>query len=87
MAAAILESPGSAAFSNRAPIKLFDTRGYFAPTGGANAMAPNRTYDVSADGRFLMIKDVSVRQGTLPHQSITVIQNWVEELKRRVTRN
>jgi serine/threonine-protein kinase len=88
MAAAILESSGSAAFRRATPIKLFDTRGYFAPTGGANQRDVGRTYDVSADGRrFLMIKDVSVREGTPEPQSITVIQNWVEELKRRVTRN
>jgi hypothetical protein len=87
VAAAILESPGSAAFRSGTPIKLFDTRGYFAPTGGPNQGDPGRTYDVSADGRFLMIKDVSVREGTPAPQSITVIQNWVEELKRRVTRN
>jgi serine/threonine-protein kinase len=87
MAAAILESPGNAAFRSGTPIKLFDTRGYFAPTGGPNQRDPGRTYDVSADGRFLMIKDVSVRQETSAPQSITVIQNWVEELKRRVTRN
>ena len=58
MAAAILESPGSAAFRSGTPITLFDTRGYFAPTGGPNQRDPGRTYDVSADGRrFLMIKD------------------------------
>ncbi len=33
MAAAILKSTGSAAFRSGTPIKLFDTRGYFAPTG------------------------------------------------------
>jgi eukaryotic-like serine/threonine-protein kinase len=87
MAASILESPGSAAFRSGAPIKLFDTRGYFAPTLGPNNARSGRMYDVSADGRFLMIKDVSVREGTPAPQSIMVIQNWVEELKRRVTRN
>ena len=86
MAAAILESPGSAAFRNSTPIKLFDTRGYLAPTG--EVIRPvGRTYDVSADGRFLMIKDVLGREETSAPQSITVIQNWVEELKRRVPRN
>ena len=88
MAAAILESPGSAAFRSGTPIKLFDTRGYFAPTGGPNQRDPGRTYDVSADGRrFLMIKDVSVREGASAPQSIILIQNWVEELERRVPRN
>ena len=86
MAAAILESPGSAAFRNSTPIKLFDTRGYLAPIAGTNRPA-GRTYDVSGDGRFLMVKDVPVRERTPAPQSITVIQNWVEELKRRVPRN
>jgi serine/threonine-protein kinase len=87
MAAAILASTGNAAFKSATPVKLFDTRGYFAPTGGANQRDPGRTYDVSADGRFLMLKDVSVREGTSARQSITVILNWVEELKRLVPRN
>jgi Tol biopolymer transport system component len=86
MAAAILESPGSGAFRTSTPIKLFDTRGYLAPDGGSSRPA-GRTYDVSADGRFLMIKNVPVREGTPAPQSLTVVQNWVEELKRRVTRN
>ena len=85
MAAPILESTGSAAFRSGTPIKLFDTRGYLA--GGARDTAAGRTYDVSADGRFLMIKNAPVREGTLGPQSIMVIQNWVEELKRRVTRS
>jgi serine/threonine-protein kinase len=89
MTAAILESPGSAAFRTSTPIKLFDTPGYMTPNGVGGANRPaGRTYDVSADGRrFLMIKDVSVREGTPAPQSITVVQNWVEELRRRVPRN
>ena len=80
MAAAILESPGSAAFRSRTPIKLFDTRGYLVPPTVAG-----RPYDVSADGgRFLMIKPVSARRETSTPQSITVVQNWQEELKQRV---
>ena len=88
MAAEILESAGSAAFRTNTPIKLFDTSGYMTPNGGGGANRPaGRTYDVSADGRFLMIKDVSVREGAPAPQLITVVQNWVEELKRRVPRN
>jgi hypothetical protein len=34
-----------------------------------------------------MIKNLSVGEETLPPQSITVVQNWVEELKRRVPTN
>jgi hypothetical protein len=86
MAAAILESPGSTAFRSGTPIKLFDARGYVAPTGESNRPV-GRTYDVSADGGFLMIKDASAGERTPAPQSITVIQNWVEELKRRLAGN
>jgi serine/threonine-protein kinase len=37
-----------------------------------------RTYDVAADGRFLMIKEEA---RTVP-PSIAIVQNWFEELKR-----
>jgi hypothetical protein len=87
MVAAILDVSGSERFRSGTPVKVFSTGAYLAPTGAANG-APGRTYDVSADGqRFLMIKDVSVREDTPPPQSITVVQNWVEELKRRVPVN
>ena len=85
MTAAILDSTGSAAFRSGTPIKLFDTSSYFPPTGIANNLSPGRMYDVSADGlRFLMLKDLSVREPTSAPQSITVVQNWIEEVKRRV---
>jgi serine/threonine-protein kinase len=53
---------------------------YFADAGPA----PGRPYDVSSDGRFLMIKENAAndRQATPP--SITVVQNWFEELERLV---
>jgi hypothetical protein len=45
------------------------------------AWLPN--YDVSPDGqRFLMLKD-ETQQATTSTQ-IVVVQNWFEELKRRV---
>jgi hypothetical protein len=40
-------------------------------------------YDVSADGqRFLMLR--SSAQGEQPQTEITVVTNWIEELKHRV---
>ena len=42
-----------------------------------------RMYDVSADGRFLMIKDAAADQTATP-ATIVVVQNWHEELKRLV---
>jgi serine/threonine-protein kinase len=69
--------PG-ASFSVGPPRKLFDGRFYSKGpnTGG---------YDVSRDGRFLMVKDAPVAQsatGTLA--SLIVVVNWLEELKERI---
>jgi len=42
-----------------------------------------RTYDVTPDGkRFLMIR--STAAGEQAPESLVVVQNWSEELKRRV---
>jgi hypothetical protein len=50
---------------------------YLAPQSG-------RTYDVSPDGkRFLMIKAAPEVEAPAS-ASIIVVQNWLEELKRRV---
>jgi serine/threonine-protein kinase len=57
--------------------KLLD----YTPYNGVDA---GRTYDVAADGRrFLVIKLTAGQTQNAP-QSITVVQNWSEELKRRV---
>lgn len=64
-------------FSAGSPRMLF--AGEYVPAGYPNTYAD---YDVSADGqRFLMIKQSE--QGTAVTQ-INVVQNWFEELKRRV---
>jgi hypothetical protein len=66
------------AFSFTAPVELFSGRYFTAPGLGA------RSYDVARDGRFLMIDpqgDASTSGGA---SSIVVVQNWTEELKRRV---
>jgi serine/threonine-protein kinase len=44
---------------------------------------PGRTYDIAADGRFLMIKYADA-SGTAAPASIIIVQHWVEELKRLV---
>jgi hypothetical protein len=54
---------------------LFETR-YFIG-------APNRTYDVAPDGRFLMIKDIAAIDQTSAPASMIVVLNWFEELKQR----
>ena len=57
------------------PVKLFEGRFFSGLVG--------RTYDVSPDGRrFLMIKDAA-STAELPPQ-IVIVENWFEELKRRV---
>jgi hypothetical protein len=40
------------------------------------------SYDVARDGRFLMIEPLDATGA-----SIVVVQNWFEELKRRVPRD
>jgi serine/threonine-protein kinase len=83
---ALMSTPvsGSSSFKTGNPAKVFETTAYYVPLASA-ANSPGRTYDVSPDGRrFLMIKPVAgAEQNTAP-QSITVVQNWFEELTRRV---
>jgi len=55
--------------------------GYFESPG-----AFPRQYELAPDGqRFLMIREAGVDQGPAPQ--IVVVQNWSEELKRRVPTN
>jgi hypothetical protein len=53
---------------------------YFPDAGPA----PGRPYDVSTNGRFLMIKENPMNDVRTPAASIIVVQNWFEELKRLV---
>jgi len=74
---AVRIQPG-ASFSVGQPRKLFDGRFYSknAGTGG---------YDVSRDGRFLMVKDASAAQSaTGTPASLIVVLNWFEDLKARI---
>jgi len=64
-------------FSAGQPAKLF--------TGPWFALPAGRTYDVSNDGkRFVMIKDANVAGERVSPPTITIVLNWVEELKARV---
>jgi eukaryotic-like serine/threonine-protein kinase len=64
-------------FSNGNPTKLFEGRWFIGQT--------SRTYDVSVDGqRFLMIKDAPTDNQAAAPATITVVLNWLEELKQRV---
>ena len=75
MAVPVQTSP---AFSAGNPVRVFETR-YLVPNNG-------RTYDVAADGRFLMVKsnDATDRASRTPPANIVVVLNWFEELKQRV---
>jgi hypothetical protein len=56
---------------------LFDVRDNVMPLGGPVAM----NFDISLDGkRFLMVK----YQTTVGAATFVVVENWFEELKRRV---
>jgi hypothetical protein len=62
-----------------APKTLFASS-YFADA----APAPGHPYDLSPDGRFLMIKENATKDERATPASITVAQNWFDELKRLV---
>jgi eukaryotic-like serine/threonine-protein kinase len=59
----------------RPPQPLFLANYFLGP--GATA----RAYDVSRDGRFLMLKEAAPVR-TMPPASIAITQNWTEELKK-----
>jgi eukaryotic-like serine/threonine-protein kinase len=56
-----------------APVRVLDKRYFVGP--------PSRPFDVSSDGRFLMLKDQEPR-GT--PSGIVVVLNWLEELKSKI---
>ena len=66
-------------FSFAPPQQLFS--GPFAQTAGE----VSRSYDVSRDGRFLMMLPADPNSARTT-ASIVVVQNFIEELKRRVRR-
>jgi len=68
------------AFTTGTPKQLIDGRYYGGETGPRSSW---RTYDVSHDGRFLMIQNPEQPQQTAA-QRIIVVLNWTEELKRFV---
>jgi serine/threonine protein kinase len=68
-------------FSSGTPARMFDAKPYYS-------LGVSRSYDVSVDGRrFLMIKNAAAAGagGSIPSSmTMTVVLNWVEELKARV---
>jgi hypothetical protein len=65
-------------FAAGTPAKLFDAPYFFG-------FGPGRNYDVSSDGqRFLMLKPSDADGEPASAARLVLIQNWFEELKRRV---
>jgi len=58
------------------PVKLFDGPWY--------SQQPTRPYDITRDGRFLMIKSPRSEDLRQVSPTMTVVVNWTEELKTRV---
>jgi serine/threonine-protein kinase len=61
-------------FSPGMPTVVLSTSYYVGPAG--------RAYDVTKDGRFLMVRDIVKEPGS--SRSITVVLNWLDDLKTRV---
>jgi serine/threonine-protein kinase len=61
-------------FKFKAPVFLFETRYHIS------GQPPS--YDVSADGRFLMLKLAATDSRSTPQ--VVVVLNWADELRRRV---
>jgi hypothetical protein len=64
------------AFHASRPVLLFSGLYYFNIT-------PNRAYDVTADGRFVMVQEPDFDNA--PRQ-VNVVLGWTDELKQRVPR-
>jgi hypothetical protein len=81
MSAAVLQGPP---FKAGPPTKVLD-----APDPAYVSVGqPVRMYDVSPDGRrFLMIKPAADSGQTTAPASMTVVQGWFDELRRRVPVN
>jgi hypothetical protein len=65
-------------FSFDAAVELFDVAHLSDSGGGVHS------YDVAADGRFLMIRSPSGTTEAGGSASIVVVENWFEELERLV---
>jgi serine/threonine-protein kinase len=68
----------AADLSFSAPERLFSGP-YLLVEGGGN-----QSYDVASDGRFLMVELPGGAPAAAGSQNIVVVQNWTQELERRV---
>jgi len=76
-------APGST-WKAGTPTELFTAARYALGASGDLTSSPFRMYDVSADGRFLMMKNADGPAQPAPAPRIVVVRNWFEELKRLV---
>jgi serine/threonine-protein kinase len=67
------------------PTRRFAGRYFADDTAGTSGQG--RTYDVAADGRFLMLKEAPSSDGGGPVARLVVVQHWDDELKRLVPTN
>jgi Tol biopolymer transport system component len=78
MLAVAVERTGEA-LSFKAAVELFREPSYLR-----SGVSIRRSYDVAPDGRFLMIQPEGGANQPVESDSIVVIENWIEEVKRRV---
>jgi len=71
----VVEVSAGRTFTQAQPRLLFESPSYLATT-------PTRAYDVTPDGRFLMV--TRAQQAPQPATRINVVLNWFEELRERV---
>jgi hypothetical protein len=69
---------GGTTFGAGNPKTLFDARMYTADG--------TRAYDVSPDGRFILIKDSGTADSRLAPAGIIVVLNWFDDLEERLRR-
>ena len=69
-------------FSFEDPVKLFEGSGYMSGFGPPQNGETN--YGIHPDGRFLMVTNDQRPPSERPVQQINIVENWFEELKRRV---
>ena len=72
---AVAVQTAGALFSAGNAVKLFDLAPYYLVNNA-------RTYDVSANGRFLLIKDPAANRTSTT--SLVVVEHWTQELEQRV---
>ncbi len=75
MAVSVSRDSGNA-FTYGRPAALFSTSALYTGLDG-------RTYDVAADGRFLLVKQPS-GVGATENQAIVVVADWLDEVRQRL---